>query len=154
MAMPSSVDRVPSSAQPLVLVADDHEDTRIMLRELLTMDGFIVIECEDGAKALAEARRTMPDLVLLDGRLPDLDGLDVARALRSCAEGNGVPIVFVSGDDLSTSQAIAAGCDRALLKPVDPLNLLAIVRHLARATPRSTAKARQQDGEDHGAGNS
>ena len=44
MAMPSSVDRVPSSAQPLVLVADDHEDTRIMLRELLTMDGFIVME--------------------------------------------------------------------------------------------------------------
>jgi DNA-binding response OmpR family regulator len=151
--MPASVDHVPSSAQPLVLVADDHEDTRTMLRELLTMDGFIVIECEDGAKALAEARRTMPDLVLLDGRLPHLDGLDVARALRRCEEGSGVPIVFVSGDEFSTSQAIAAGCDKALLKPVDPQDLLAIVRHLARATPRSTSKARQRDGEDHGAGN-
>lgn len=125
-----------------------------MLRELLTMNGFIVLECEDGAKALAEARRTMPDLILLDGRLPHLDGLDVARALRRCAEGNGVPIVFVSGDDFSTSEAIAAGCDKALLKPVDPEDLLAIVRDLARATPGAMSKSRQQDGEDHGPGNS
>src|SRR4029453_8442869 len=108
------VDRVPASVQPLVLVAEDHEDTRVMFRELLTMNGFVVIEAEDGAKALVEARRTIPDLVLLDGRLPGLDGLDVARALRGCAEATYVPIVFVSGDDSSTDAAIAAGCDSAL----------------------------------------
>ena len=134
------VDRLSTQAQPVVLVADDHEDTRMMLRELLTINGFVVIECEDGLKALAEARRTIPDLVLLDGRLPSLNGLDVARALRGCAEGVNVPIVFVSGDDNSTDKAIAAGCNSALLKPVDPLDLLAIVRDLSRPASRSASK--------------
>src|SRR5262245_43059303 len=138
--MTASLDRVQLQAQPIVLVADDHEDTRVMLRELLTMNGFVVIECADGAKALDEARRTLPDVVLLDGRLPDLNGIEVARALRRCAEGTHVPIVFVSGDDTSTDQAVAAGCDTALLKPVDPEDLLAVVRRLAPVTSRPTSK--------------
>jgi DNA-binding response OmpR family regulator len=150
--MTPAADRFPAPVQPIVLVADDHEDTRVMLRELLTMNGFVVIECADGAKALAEARRTIPDVVLLDGRLPSLDGLDVAKALRGCAEGTHVPIVFVSGDDSRTSQAIAAGCDSALMKPVDPEDLLAIVTHLARSTSRATSRPRQPDGEEHDRG--
>jgi DNA-binding response OmpR family regulator len=103
-----------------------------MLRELLTMNGFVVIECENGARTLAEARRAIPDLVLLDGCLPDVDGLDVARSLRGCVEAGHVPIVFVSGDDRRTDSALAAGCDSALLKPVDPDALVATIRRLAR----------------------
>ena len=130
--MTASLDRVQGQTQPIVLIADDHEDTRLMLRELLTMNGFVVIECAEGTRAISEARRTLPDVVLLDGHLPDLNGVEVAKALRRCAEGTHLPIVFVSGDDDSTAQAIAAGCETALLKPVDPEDLLAVVRHLAR----------------------
>jgi DNA-binding response OmpR family regulator len=130
--MSASADPVQSPSQPIVLVADDHDDTRAMLRELLTMNGFVVIECEDGAKTLAEAQRTLPDLVVLDGCLPDLDGLDVARALRESLEGTHVPIVFVSGDDRHTDRALEAGCDSALLKPIDPEELVTIIRQLAR----------------------
>lgn len=128
--MTASLDR--GQTQPIVLVADDHEDTRLMLRELLTMNGFVVIECAEGARAISEARRMLPDVVLLDGHLPDLNGVEVAKALRRCTEGTHVPIVFVSGDDDSTDQAIAAGCETALLKPVDPEDLLSVVRRLAR----------------------
>ena len=96
------------------------------------MNGFVVIECEDGAKTLAEAQRTLPDLVVLDGCLPDLDGLDVARALRESLEGTHVPIVFVSGDDRHINRALEAGCDSALLKPIDPEELVTIIRQLAR----------------------
>ena len=148
-----SLRRVSPPSQPIVLVADDHADTRIMLRELLTMNGFVVIECEDGATTLATVRRTIPDLVLLDGCLPDLDGLDVARELRQSPEGTHVPIVFVSGDDQHTNRALSVGCDSALLKPVDPESLLAIIEQLARPTATDASTAQPGDKQDHDARN-
>jgi DNA-binding response OmpR family regulator len=82
---------------------------------------------------------------LLDGCLPDLDGLDVARELRKSLEGTHVPIVFVSGDDRHTDRALAAGCDSVLLKLVDPDNLLAIIRQLASRTATDPSARQRGD---------
>jgi CheY-like chemotaxis protein len=87
----------PASAAPLVLVVEDHEDTRFMLRTYLEMRGGLsVIEAENGETATALAERLSPDLILMDGTLPLLDGFAATRLIRGLASAQGVPIVFLS----------------------------------------------------------
>jgi DNA-binding response OmpR family regulator len=130
-----------SPTQHVVLIAEGHTDTRLMLRELLRIHGFDVVECEDGTTALAETLRTAPDIVLLSGGLPRLDGLRVAREIRKRPTLGNVPILFVSGDGAegSIERALDAGCDHYLLKPVDLEELVALVTRLAErhASPPS-----------------
>jgi DNA-binding response OmpR family regulator len=123
------------SRKPLVLVADDHEDTRSMLEMLLTTNGFDVALYEDGETALADAIRLAPNLVVLDGHLHRLDGCDVARGIRAHG-AHQPPIIFVSGygDDEHETRARAAGCNHYLLKPVNLDVLLRLVRRLTAHT--------------------
>jgi DNA-binding response OmpR family regulator len=122
-----------AAPRPRVLVAEDHEDTRQLLRLLLERHGFDVLEAADGEEAVRLVESARPDLVLLDGGLPRLDGLAVTRRLR--AEGSSVrlPIVFLSGraEWVARSAAFDAGCDDYLVKP-DGLESLGAVlaRHL------------------------
>ena len=90
---------------PLVLIVDDHDDTREMLRILLNMIGCRVIEAEDGEQAMSVAEKGHPDLILLDVRIPLLDGLTVTRLIRSHPVLNEVPIVLITG--METPQFIA-----------------------------------------------
>ena len=116
--------------RPLVLVAEDHDDTRAMIRMLLTLHGYEVTDYAEGEAALQAAVRLRPDLALVDGHLRGLDGFSLARAMRSCADLTRLPIIFVSGwSGLEREeQARAAGCDHYLLKPVDLERLLDLVR--------------------------
>ena len=103
-----------------MLVVEDHADTRFMLRTMLEIRGFSVVEVEDGEQAIVAAERTRPDLVLMDGSLPLLDGLSAVRRMRELATLSDVPIVFLSGHADHDFQKLAfdAGCDHYLVKPL------------------------------------
>ena len=106
---------------PTVLIAEDNEDGRFMLRTLLELKGYRVLEARDGSEAIESALRDLPDLMLLDLQLPLMDGLSVTRQFRNRVHDQHVPIVIVSGHNPSTHAGVAkaAGCDDYLLKPID-----------------------------------
>lgn len=85
-----------STPGPLVLIVDDNERNLKLARDVLNAAGFSTLTAADGAGALALAEEEIPDLVLLDLRLPDLDGRDVARALASGARTRDIPVVALS----------------------------------------------------------
>jgi CheY-like chemotaxis protein len=118
-----------------VLVAEDHEDTRALLRALLERRGCAVVEAGDGFEAVAAAERERPDLILMDGGLPLLDGIAATRRLRGLPALSGVPIVFLSGHAGPQAQTAAreAGCDDYVVKPFDLARLDTVLnRHLRR----------------------
>jgi CheY-like chemotaxis protein len=121
--------------RPLVLVTDDHDDTRLLFRTILSMCGCAVIEATDGEQAVRLAESEAPDLILMDGVLPRLNGLDATRQIRALSNGRKTPIVFVCGraEPNYREEAIAAGCDEFLLKPLN-FDLLDTVleRHLGK----------------------
>ena len=119
---------------PLVLIVEDHADTREMLRILLNMIGCRVIEAEDGEQALSVAETGHPDLILLDLRIPLLDGLTVTRLIRSDAKLSEVPIVAVTGNDAPQFKvdALKAGCNGCLVKPIEIDRLEELITSLIR----------------------
>lgn len=116
-----------------VLVAEDHDDTRLLLRTLLERRGLCVVEAADGVEACDVAERERPDLILMDGGLPRLDGIAATRLLRGHDALSRVPIVFLSGHAGPQDQhdAFDAGCDDYVVKPFDLARLDNILnRHL------------------------
>jgi CheY-like chemotaxis protein len=129
----------------VVLVAEDHEDTRLMLRLMLEYRGLGVVEAGNGAEAVDVAERERPDLVLLDGSLPSLDGFDVTRRIRRSEALSRVPIVFLSGhaEEAYQDSARDAGCDEFMIKPLDTRQLDRILeRHLGAAPVVRGARTR------------
>jgi CheY-like chemotaxis protein len=108
-------------AQQTVLVVEDFEDNRFMMRRLLEMSGYHVLEAINGEEAIEIARRNLPDLILMDLSLPLLDGLAATRRIRQQAELRQVPIVAVSAHDTADfhAEALAAGCNDYVTKPID-----------------------------------
>jgi two-component system, cell cycle response regulator DivK len=126
---------------PLVMVAEDHEDTRLMLRTVLERRGLAVIEAGDGEEAVALAERDTPDLILMDGSLPRLDGFAATRRMRGLASLSDVPIVFLSGHAGPQQQLAAreAGCDDYLVKPFDLQRLYRVLEDLLPGAGASPA---------------
>jgi CheY-like chemotaxis protein len=104
---------------PTILIADDDDDTRAMLRTLLEMKGYLIIEARDGEEAIEKTAQENPGLVLLDLGLPVLNGLSVIRRLREDLMIVDVPLVVVTGFDLHVETAMASGCADYLMKPID-----------------------------------
>ncbi len=104
---------------PLVLITDDDDDTRSLFSVMLKLSGCAVIEVTDGEEAIRLAERARPDLILMDGSLPRLDGLAATRRIRDLLHVVRVPIIFVSGhaEPSSLARAREAGCDDYLVKP-------------------------------------
>ena len=104
-----------------VLVAEDNEDVRLMMRTLLEMKGYAVLEAGDGPEAISVAQDSRPDLILMDLQLPRLNGFAVARFVRQTEALRDVPIIVVSAHDPARhrSLALAAGCNGYVQKPVD-----------------------------------
>jgi CheY-like chemotaxis protein len=122
------------STHPLVLIVEDHQDTRFMLRTILEMRGGVsVVEAENGEEATALAESLRPDLILMDGTLPLVDGFAATRRIRELTSGRDVPIIFLSGhaQTASEAKAFAAGCTDYLVKPFALGELeRVLVRHL------------------------
>ena len=127
--------RQPASATQLVLIVEDHEDTRFMLRTVLEMRGGIsIVEAENGEMATALTESMHPDLILMDGALPLLDGFAVTRRIREFATASDVPIIFISGNaqPASKDEAFAAGCSDYMVKPFALSELKRVMeRHLS-----------------------
>jgi len=110
-----------NGAAKTVLVVEDFEDNRFMMRRLLEMGGYRVIEAINGQEAVTMAERERPHLILMDLSLPQIDGLAATRHIRRLDGMARVPIVAISAHDTSDfrTDALAAGCNEYLTKPVD-----------------------------------
>ena len=115
---------------PRILIADDDDGLRHLLRLVLCREGFEVIEAADGTEALARVYDSEPSLVLLDVMMPGVDGFDVCRKLRSDQRTHRLPIVFVSAiDDIKQrNEAMKLGADDCIKKPIGPRELVSRVR--------------------------
>jgi len=113
-----------------ILVVEDTEDNRQIIRDLLTSAGYEMIEAVDGEEGVAMAAQHRPDLILMDIQLPVLDGYEATRRIKAQPELKHIPVIAVtsyalSGDEAKTK---AAGCDGYVAKPFSPRQLLAKVR--------------------------
>jgi two-component system, cell cycle response regulator DivK len=113
-----------------VLVVEDQEDNRQILRDLLESAGIDMIEAWDGPAGLAAAASERPDLILMDIQLPGLDGYEVTRRIKADPALRAIPIIAVTSYALSGDEdkARAAGCDGYVTKPFSPRALLAKIR--------------------------
>lgn len=113
-----------------VLLIEDTEDNRQIVRDLLSHAGYGLVEATDGASGVAAALREMPDLILMDIQLPVMDGYEATRRIRAEARTAHIPIIAVTSYALSgdETKAKAAGCDAYIAKPYSPRALLALVR--------------------------
>ena len=116
----------------MVLVVEDHDDTRAMLKILLQMYRCRVLLAEDGPAAIRLAESARPDLILMDMRLPLIDGLAATRLIRAGSWLPDVTILAVTGDASAKFQleTIAAGCNECLVKPIDFDRLERLVKAL------------------------
>jgi two-component system, cell cycle response regulator DivK len=104
----------------IVLVAEDETDLRKMMKILLEIHGFDVIEAADGYEAVEKAVDASPNLILMDMAMPVMSGLDSARTIRLHAELNDIPIIAVTAyGDFYDERAREAGCTDVLRKPLD-----------------------------------
>lgn len=113
-----------------ILIIEDTEDNRQIIRDLMTSVGYELIEAVDGIEGVAAAEREKPDLILMDIQLPGIDGYEATRRIRAIPDMAKVPIIAVtsyalSGDEAKTREA---GCDGYVAKPFSPRQLLAKVR--------------------------
>ena len=113
-----------------ILVIEDQEDNRQIVRDLVTASGYELIEATTGEDGLEAATREQPDLILMDIQLPGIDGYEVTRRIKADPKLSKIPIIAVtsyalSGDD---KKAFAAGCDGYVTKPYSPRLLLAKIR--------------------------
>ena len=115
-----------------MLVVDDFDDTRLLLRTWFERRGFRVVEAADGLQAVTQAETESPDLIIMDMQMPQLDGLSATRRIRGLKSLDSVPIVAVSayGADQFRELALAAGCDEYVSTPFEPATLEGIIRSL------------------------
>jgi CheY-like chemotaxis protein len=109
----------PPVRQPTILVVEDHDDTREMLHTLLKMWGYRVVEACNGLEAVELASRERPQFILMDSRLPFLDGLEATRRIRKNGLRDQVKILALNGSASPNyhADALAAGCDDSIEKP-------------------------------------
>lgn len=109
-----------------VLIVEDTEDNRRIMRIVLTGAGFEVVEAEDGLSGVTAAAKHKPDLILMDIQLPVIDGYEATRRIKAIPELKGIPIIAVTSYALSgdESKARDAGCDGYVAKPFSPRQLL------------------------------
>ncbi len=115
-----------------ILIADDDDDLRQLLRLILSREGLEIIEAGNGTDALARAYDSHPTLVLLDVMMPDIDGFEACRRLRSDERTHRLPIIFISAmDDITQrNEMLKLGADDCLRKPISPRDLIARVREV------------------------
>lgn len=121
---PSLLDEVGDSGEPslpLILLVEDHDDTRMMYRFVLEGCSYRVVEAKNGEEAVQLAESLRPSLIVMDSNLPGMDGLMVTQHLRTHVDGDRIPILFLSGDAHPRLRiaALNAGGDEYLVKPVD-----------------------------------
>jgi two-component system cell cycle response regulator DivK len=113
-----------------ILVVEDQEDNRQIIRDLLSSTDYEIMEAESGEQALEAVAKQRPDLILMDIQLPGIDGYEVTRRIKANPALRSIPIIAVTSYALSGEEqkARAAGCDEYVPKPYSPRQLLAKIR--------------------------
>lgn len=124
----------PTDAQRTILIVDDFDDTRLLLRTWLERKGYCVVEAENGNQAVSKAETQQPDLIIMDVEMPELDGLSATRKIRTIAGSQEVPIVVVSAysADQFRDDALAAGCNAYVSTPFEPEVLEKLIKELIK----------------------
>lgn len=133
----------PAAQPPLVLIVDDNERNRKLARDVLGAAEFRTLEAESGAEAIALATEHLPDVILMDLRLPDMDGTDVARRLKDGARTASIPIVALSSLPLDRGGdwVLAAGFSGWLEKPISVRTFSSQVRRYCASPPSNRQPA-------------
>jgi|SoiMetStandDraft_2_1073263.scaffolds.fasta_scaffold95862_2 two-component system, cell cycle response regulator DivK len=137
------------NGKPLVLIVEDHADTRTLLRYLIEAHNCAVAEAEDGEQAVQLAELLVPDLILMDTSLPRLDGFEATRRIRGLHGERRVPIIFISGyaQPEYRAAALATGGDDYFVKPIDVGELeMAMERRLQSTPVRAVSRSHSAHG--------
>ncbi|HMJ25363.1 MAG TPA: response regulator [Pyrinomonadaceae bacterium] len=136
-----------AEALPTILIVEDFDDTRLMMRMWLTRNGYRVIEAQTGEEAIDMAQRELPDLILMDVMMPGMNGLDATQRIREYQALRRTPIVAVSayGANEYRSLAIDAGCNEYVSTPFDPDALAELIKNLIAKSEPSAFNARPSD---------
>ncbi len=118
-----------------ILIVEDNEMNRDMLSRRLERKGFEVIMAMDGRRGLAAARSEAPDLILMDMSLPEIDGWEVARQLKSDTATRSIPVIALTAHAMTSDRqkALEAGCDDYDTKPVEFQRLLTKIQAMLRS---------------------
>ena len=129
-----------SGESPTILLVEDTEDNRHMMKKLLEMSGYRVLEATNGEEAVQVTSKESPELILMDLSLPIIDGLAATRLIRNLPDGNQLPIIAVSAHDTADfhADALAAGCDAYITKPINYPELEEVVARLMAAPKTKT----------------
>ena len=132
-----------SDSPPLVLVVDDFQDNREMFAEFLSLSGFRVAEASTGREAIDRGFELLPDVILMDLSLPELDGWEATRQLKNDPRTRHIPIVALTGHALAdhSREAREAGCDAFLTKPCLPEVLVVEIRRMLDRRPNNGTNA-------------
>jgi two-component system cell cycle response regulator DivK len=126
-----------TSDLPLVLIVDDNDRNRKLARDVLRAARFRTLEAGTAAEGIAHASEQLPDVVLMDLRLPDMDGAEAARMLRAEPRTSRIPVVAVTALRLDAREAwlVEAGFSGVVLKPIDTDSLPDLVRAFCARQP-------------------
>ncbi|MBC7870144.1 MAG: response regulator [Chitinophagaceae bacterium] len=114
-----------------ILYVEDNEQNMRLVRKILVHAGYDVIEAEDGLTGLDAAAREVPDLILMDVNLPDIDGLEATARLKRTPNLARIPVIALTANAMvgDREKALEAGCDGYLPKPISRTDLLSVVDH-------------------------
>ncbi|MGD9505222.1 MAG: response regulator [Syntrophobacteraceae bacterium] len=136
-------------SKPNVLIVEDDRDILQLLTYNLKAAGFEIATCQDGYEALAEVRRQLPDIVLLDLLLPGLDGLEICKELKRGQETKNTPVIMITarGEEVDRVVGLELGADDYVVKPFSPRELILRIKAvLRRSTPHDAESVWQEDG--------
>jgi len=134
-------------ANSRIAIVEDEEDIREILEYSLSREGFAVETANDGASGLAMVQKSVPDLVLLDLMLPDIDGLEICRQLKTAEATRDIAIIMVTakGEESDIVLGLGLGADDYVPKPFSSKELIARVRSVLRRNQRSSERAETND---------
>lgn len=132
-----------------ILYVEDNLENRILIKRVLEAEGYTVLEAANGREGLALAESQRPDLILMDINLPDVDGYECTRRLRSADGLSQIPILALTANVLEgdRQRALAAGCDGYIPKPIDVDELPDVIAAYLKKRPPLPDEALQKDGQ-------
>lgn len=119
-----------------ILVVDDAAFMRMMIRDILSKEGYVIQEAANGRDAVDKYTEIHPDLVTLDITMPEMNGLDALRAIKACDKDARVLMVSAMGQQRMIVEALEAGAMDFLVKPFQPTKVLETVKKCLRSVPR------------------
>ena len=119
-----------------ILIAEDERDIRDLVVFSLRFGGFEVVEATNGQEAVEQAQKLMPDLILMDVRMPRMTGYDACKRLKSMEDTKHIPVIFLSakGQEQEIQQGMDVGAEDYILKPFAPEDLVNMVRKVLQKT--------------------